>query len=124
MVQATWKTLNPAGSRRVIVTKVLPGDHWVRVLKNAGFLIEMCTSESILSLKEIQSAIGTSCDAVIGQLTEPWGEELFTTLYRAGGKVYSNYAVGYNNVNILEATWPTRRSRPVRVNTAFAVGSS
>lgn len=104
MVHKNWKTLNPAGSRRVLVTKELPGEHWIRVLKNAGCLIEVCTSDTTLSTHEIQAAIGTSCDAVIGQLTEFWGEELFTTLKKAGGSIYSNYAVGHNNIDILEAT--------------------
>ena len=41
---------------------------------------------------------------MIGQLTEKWGEELFTALKNAGGKAYSNYAVGYNNVDVGVAT--------------------
>lgn len=34
------------------------------------------------------------------QLTEDWGEELFSALSRAGGKAFSNMAVGYNNVDV------------------------
>jgi len=34
------------------------------------------------------------------QLTEDWGEELFSALSKAGGKAFSNMAVGYNNVNV------------------------
>jgi hydroxypyruvate reductase 1 len=41
---------------------------------------------------------------VIGQLTEEWGETLFAALKAAGGSVYSNYAVGYNNVDVAAAT--------------------
>ncbi|MEA3486626.1 MAG: NAD(P)-dependent oxidoreductase, partial [Thermodesulfobacteriota bacterium] len=44
------------------------------------------------------------CSGVIGQLTEVWGDELFSALENAGGKVYSNYAVGYNNVDVGAAT--------------------
>jgi len=40
------------------------------------------------------------CDGVSLQLTEDWGEELFSALSRAGGKAFSNMAVGYNNVNV------------------------
>jgi hydroxypyruvate reductase 1 len=36
-------------------------------------------------------------------LTEKWGAELFEALQRAGGRVYSNYAVGYDNVAVEEA---------------------
>jgi len=34
------------------------------------------------------------------QLTEDWGEELFSALSKAGGKAFSNMAVGYNNVDV------------------------
>ena len=34
------------------------------------------------------------------QLTEDWGEQLFSTLSKAGGKAFSNMAVGYNNVDV------------------------
>jgi hydroxypyruvate reductase 1 len=33
-----------------------------------------------------------------------WADELFGALKAAGGVVYSNYAVGYNNVNVDDAT--------------------
>jgi hydroxypyruvate reductase 1 len=44
------------------------------------------------------------CDGAIGQLTEPWDEDRFRVLKAAGGQVYSNYAVGYNNVDVAAAT--------------------
>lgn len=34
------------------------------------------------------------------QLTEDWGETLFSALRRAGGTAFSNMAVGYNNVDV------------------------
>jgi hypothetical protein len=40
---------------------------------------------------------------VIGQLTEDWGEVLFSALKRAGGTAFSNMAVGYNNVDVAAA---------------------
>lgn len=33
-----------------------------------------------------------------------WGDELLGALKQAGGKIYSNYAVGYNNVDVKAAT--------------------
>jgi hypothetical protein len=33
-----------------------------------------------------------------------WGTELFGALKAVGGRAYSNYAVGYNNVMVPEAT--------------------
>ena len=35
---------------------------------------------------------------------QDWDEELFAELHNAGGSVYSNYAVGYNNVDVKAAT--------------------
>ncbi len=104
MSSKAWQTLNPGGSNRVIVTKTLPGKRWVDVLTTAGCRIEVCTSPDILSVDEIKAAIGERCDGVIGQLTEDWGETLFAALKAAGGKGYSNYAVGYNNVKVEVAT--------------------
>ncbi|MBW2674076.1 MAG: hypothetical protein JRD89_11780 [Deltaproteobacteria bacterium] len=99
-----WKVHNPGGVRRVIVTKQLPGERWLEILVQAACRVDVCTSTDILGNDEIRSAIGDRCQGVIGQLTEAWGKELFSALDDAGGKVYSNYAVGYNNVDVDAAT--------------------
>jgi len=99
-----WKTYDSDGDRRVVVTKNLPGEHWVEVLQDAGCRVEVSESREILPPEEIRRAIGTQCDGVIGQLTESWNGELFRTLRAAGGIVYSNYAVGYDNVDVEAAT--------------------
>ena len=98
-----WRTYNPSGTKRVIVTKELPGDRWLKILREANFRVEVCTSKNILSIIEIKSAIADQCDGAIGQLTEKWSEDLFSALATAGGKAYSNYAVGYNNVDVKAA---------------------
>ena len=95
-----WKTHNPQGGRRVVVTKDLPGSRWLEILAAADCRVEICLSEEILSMEEIEAALAPGCDGVIGQLTEEWGTRLFGALARAGGKVYSNYAVGYNNLDL------------------------
>jgi hydroxypyruvate reductase 1 len=99
-----WAAHNPGGTKRVIVTKELPGDRWLEILAGADCGVEVCTSTDILTLEEIRAAIGDRCDGCIGQLTEPWGEGLFGALKAAGAGVYSNYAVGYNNVDVGSAT--------------------
>ena len=99
-----WKVHNPAGSKRVVVTKELPGKRWLDVLVQAGCKVEVCSSSDILSAAEIKTAIGNRCAGAIGQITESWGEEMFATLANAGGKVYSNYAVGFDNVDLNAAT--------------------
>ena len=99
-----WRTHNPSGSNRVVITKELPGDRWLEILAQANCKVEICTSTDILDVEEIQAAIGDRCDGAIGQLTEVWGEKLFAALKAAGGNAYSNYAVGYNNVDVDAAT--------------------
>lgn len=104
MPQTQWRTINPEGKKRVVVTKELPGDRWLKILEKADCRIEIYTSEKVLSVDEIMESIGDSCDAAIGQLTEEWGQTLFGTLKNAGGKAYSNYAVGFNNIDLDAAT--------------------
>ena len=104
MSRLEWRTFNPDGSRRVVVTKELPGERWLKVLKAADCRVEICTSDAVLGVTEIKKAIGKSCLAAIGQLTEDWGDELFGALKSAGGIAYSNYAVGFNNIDLDAAT--------------------
>jgi hydroxypyruvate reductase 1 len=104
MAPKEWETHNPSGSKRVVVTKVLPGSRWLETLIKAGCRVELCTSTDVLSIAEIKAAIGSQCDGVLGQLTEDWGDELFAALKAAGGTAYSNVAVGYNNVDVAAAT--------------------
>jgi glycerate dehydrogenase len=99
-----WRVHHPEGRRRVVVTKELPGQRWLEILTEADCRVDICTSPDVLPTEEIRLAIGANCDAAIGQLTEPWGEALFSTLRNAGGRVYSNYAVGFNNIDLDAAT--------------------
>ena len=99
-----WRTHHPDGRRRVIVTKELPGRRWLEILEAADCRVEICTSPDVLPPQAIAAAIGKRCDAAIGQLTESWGDVLFGALRRAGGVVYSNYAVGFDNVDVAAAT--------------------
>ena len=65
----------------------------------------MCTAkDTILSPATIKALVGSKCDGVIGQLTEKWDKDTFGALRSAGGTAYSNYAVGYDNVNVADAT--------------------
>eukprot|EP00238_Polyblepharides_amylifera_P009826 CAMPEP_0196580658 /NCGR_PEP_ID=MMETSP1081-20130531/29869_1 /TAXON_ID=36882 /ORGANISM="Pyramimonas amylifera, Strain CCMP720" /LENGTH=422 /DNA_ID=CAMNT_0041900583 /DNA_START=132 /DNA_END=1400 /DNA_ORIENTATION=+ len=99
------KVYNPEGVKRVIVTKELPGDRWLNILTSSGCRVEVSQHpDTILDVPTIKQLIGSKCDGVIGQLTEDWSDKLFGALKAAGGRAYSNYAVGYNNVNVADAT--------------------
>ena len=98
-------TSGPSSGPRVLVTKPLPGTRWLELLHRAGCRVDVVTNgQTILSVDEITSLIGKDCAGVLGQLTEDWGDTLFKALKDAGGQVYSNYAVGYNNVDVGAAT--------------------
>jgi hydroxypyruvate reductase 1 len=104
MDSSAWRVVNPAGKRRVIVTKELPGRKWIDLLEQAGCRIEIGSTPEVLTVAQIKAVIGEHCDAAIGQLTEAWDTDLFAVLQAAGGRAYSNYAVGFNNVNVAAAT--------------------
>uniref|UniRef100_A0A1D1ZJY8 Glycerate dehydrogenase n=1 Tax=Anthurium amnicola TaxID=1678845 RepID=A0A1D1ZJY8_9ARAE len=92
---------NPSGKHRVVSTKPMPGTRWIHLLTDQDCRVEICTEKkTILSVDDILALIGHRCDGVIGQLTEDWGEVLFSALRRAGGTAFSNMAVGYNNVDV------------------------
>ena len=104
MAPKEWTVHNPGGKQRVIVTKELPGNRWLDILTDARCRVEVCSSDDVLTVDEITERIGDSCHGAIGQLTEDWNAGLFATLAAAGGTAYSNYAVGYNNVDVPGAT--------------------
>ncbi|MBK7713683.1 MAG: hypothetical protein IPJ37_24235 [Bacteroidales bacterium] len=35
-----WKTFNPSGIKRILVTMLLPGDEWLKILSEAGYRTE------------------------------------------------------------------------------------
>lgn len=96
--------VNPDGPLRVVVTKELPGTHWQDILIKAGCRIEIAPGTAILGKNQLKELIGDCCDGAIGQLTEPWDEEMLGCLKNAGARAYSNYAVGFNNVDVAAAT--------------------
>tara|TARA_R110002049_G_scaffold1537_4_gene11880 strand:+ start:35554 stop:36681 length:1128 start_codon:yes stop_codon:yes gene_type:complete len=101
---SNWKVFNKSGKHRVLVTKMLPGEEWLDILIGANYRIEVNLSNEITTKSEIVKKIGGNCKAIIGQLTENWDEALFQIFSSAGGVVYCNYAVGYNNVNVKAAS--------------------
>jgi glycerate dehydrogenase len=104
MPSVDWRIVNADGRHRVIVTKELPGNRWLEILTAADCRVEICTSTDVLDIKTIRAAMGDRCDGAIGQLTEDWGDTLFGALRAAGGRAYSNYAVGFNNIDLAAAT--------------------
>ena len=52
MSYSEWRTHNPTGSRRVVVTKQLPGARWLQILTQADCEVAVCASTEILSAEE------------------------------------------------------------------------
>jgi hydroxypyruvate reductase 1 len=87
-----------------VVTKELPGERWLQLLAGADCRIDVCRSSEPLSSDDILSTFAGGCVAAIGQLTETWDDRTLTALKDAGAALYSNYAVGYDNVDVAAAT--------------------
>lgn len=104
MIKNVRKIYNENGRFRILVTKNLIGEKWLQILTRGDCRVDVMQTKSILSSDEIINAIGNKCDGVLGQLTEKWDEDLFKSLKNAGGRAYSNVAVGYDNVNVQAAT--------------------
>jgi hydroxypyruvate reductase 1 len=98
------ESYNLGGLRRVVVTKPLPGERWLEMLVAADCRVDVCGSTRPLSADDVTEVMVPGCDAVIAQLTERWDRELLSALRSAGGRVLSNYAVGYDNVDVPAAT--------------------
>ena len=46
-----WRTVNPSGNKRVLVTKELPGQRWVEILTAADCRVEISTSTEVFSVR-------------------------------------------------------------------------
>jgi glycerate dehydrogenase len=99
-----WKLYNPSGEKRILVTRALPGEEWIKILSESGYRIEVWMGGESLGRDLLIERIENNCTAVIGQLTEKWDSALFSVLKDAGGVAYCNYAVGYDNIDLDGAT--------------------
>ena len=65
---------NENGSKRVVVTKDLPGTRWLDILLAANCRVEICAHEDFIlsqtTIKTLMSEGMRQCHGVIGQLTE------------------------------------------------------
>jgi hydroxypyruvate reductase 1 len=100
----TCVTHNPTGAGRIVATRALPGERWLALLTAGGRRVDACSSELPLDAADLLDLVGDRCDGVIAQLTEHWDATLLEALSRAGGRVLSLYAVGYDNVDLAAAT--------------------
>lgn len=104
MSDAECEIHNAGGRWRVVVTKPLPGERWLELLTSADCRVDVCGATGPLSVADLKRIMGGTCDGAIAQLTERWDADTLQALKDAGGRVLSNYAVGYDNVDVPAAT--------------------
>ncbi len=103
-MKTQWTIVNPSGEKRILITRNLPGEEWKTALIEAGCRIEIYCGEDTIPAGELNTAIGNRCDGILGQLLDECNGIFFDALAAAGGKVYCNYAVGCNNIDLAAAT--------------------
>jgi glyoxylate reductase len=85
----------------VYVTRKIP-DVGITMIKDAGHDVEVSEKDGVLTKEELRGAVATKqYDAVLCLLTDTINAEVFDAVPSA--KIFANYAVGYNNINIDDA---------------------
>jgi len=87
---------------KVFITRPIP-ENGINLLKEKGYEVAMNSEDRLLSREEFLGELRKGkYDAVLTQLTEKIDEEV----YDAAGpqaKIFANYAVGYDNIDIASA---------------------
>jgi glyoxylate reductase len=86
---------------KVYVTRQIPADG-IDLLKGKGYEVDVSGKDGVLTKEELVAALrGKEYDAVLCLLTDTVDAEVFDAAPKA--KIFANYAVGFNNVDIEEA---------------------
>lgn len=86
---------------QIYITRKIP-EIGINLLRAAGHTVDVSKKDGVLSPKELKKALSKKpYDAVLCLLTDTINKEVFDTVPTA--KIFSNYAVGYNNIAIDDA---------------------
>jgi glyoxylate reductase len=86
---------------RIYITRHIP-DIGINLLRSAGHTVDVSTKDGVLTRAELLDALRAQpYDAVISLLTDQIDAEVFAAVPTA--KIFANYAVGYNNIVIVDA---------------------
>jgi len=86
---------------KIFITRRIP-EVGIQLLKNAGHEVDISKKDGVLTKEELVSALkAKDYDAVLSLLTDTIDAEVFDAIPTA--KIFANYAVGYNNIDIEEA---------------------
>ena len=87
--------------KKVYVTRAIP-DAGTDMLKEAGYVVDVSEKDGVLTHEELIAALkAKEYDAVLCLLTDDISGEIFDAVPTA--KIFANYAVGYNNINVEDA---------------------
>jgi len=87
---------------KIYVTRKIP-DAGIKLLNSAGHEVDISEKNGVLTKEELISALKEKpYDAVLCLLTDKIDGEIFDAVPTA--KIFANYAVGYNNIDVSEAT--------------------
>lgn len=85
----------------VYVTRQIP-DVGINLLRAAGHEVDISEKDGVLTKEELISALKEKpYDAVLPLLTDPINADIYDSVPTA--KIFANYAVGYNNIDVEEA---------------------
>jgi len=85
----------------VFVTRKIP-EKGIEMLKSAGHDVDVSEKDGVLTKEELHAAITAKpYDAILCLLTDPITAETFAAVPTA--KIFANYAVGYNNIDVAAA---------------------
>ncbi len=86
---------------KVYITRKIP-EVGIKMLQDKGYEVDINPEDKVLSKDELISALKEKeYDAVLCLLTDTIDGEVFDAAPKA--KIFANYAVGYNNINVEEA---------------------
>ncbi len=89
-------------SKKVFITQKI-AEVGIKMLQDKGYEVDVSNKDGILTREELVSALKAKpYDAVLQLLTNKIDAEIFDAVPSA--KIFANYAVGYNNVDVAEAT--------------------
>ncbi len=87
---------------KVFVTRKIP-EIGIKLLQKSGFDVEVSSKDGVLTSEELLAALAAQpYDAVLSLLTDKIDVEVFTAVPTA--KIFANYAVGFDNIDVPEAT--------------------
>jgi glyoxylate reductase len=87
---------------KIYITRKIP-EIGIKMLQDAGHEVDISEKDGVLTKEELLKELGKyEYDAVLCLLTDTINAEIYDAVPSA--KIFANYAVGYNNINVDEAT--------------------